>query len=180
MDDLPAYQLIRSQIVTRFRSATNNPSIADRLAKSLLMAPAEGEELETATVLANACLTHDTNSMEQPWFQFCKGLSELRLGHCDSAKQWMIKVRQHESSGAIRDVEQYMVLALAEHGLGHLEAAAEAYNDGVLMAPRRMRELSSGDIESSWKDWIITHALMGEAKRALESDAPTTGPLPAE
>ncbi len=178
-DDLAAYQLLRSQIVARFRSATNNPAIADRMAKSLLMVPAEGEELETAKVLANASIAHDTNSMNQPWFQFCEGLSELRLGHCDSAKQWMDKVREKESSGSIRDVEQYMVRALAELGLGNQAAAIEAYNDGVLMVPSRMRELSSGDIESSWKDWIIAHALMREVEKTLESQAPTS-PLPAE
>ena len=180
LDDLPAYLQLRSQIVTRFRAATNNPSIADRLAKALLITPAKGEELDTAKVLANACITRDTESKGAPWFQFCKGLSELRLGHFDSAKQWMIKVRQYESGGSIRDVEQYMVLALAERGLGNKAAAAEAYERGLLMVPSRMRELSSGDIESGWKDWIIAHVLMREAKQALESPAPTSDPLPAE
>ena len=180
MNDLPAYRQLCSQIVTRFRAATNNPSIADRMAKSLLMAPGKGEDLDTAKVLANACIAHDTESKGYPWFQFCKGLSELRLCRFDSAKQWMNKVREHESSGSIRDVEQYMVRALAELGLGNQAAAIEAYNDGVLMVPTRMRELSSGDIEASWKDWIIAHALMREVEKALESQASTTGPLPAE
>jgi tetratricopeptide (TPR) repeat protein len=180
LDDLPAYRRECSQIVTRFGSATNNPSIADRVAKSLLMTPAEGEESYTATLLANACITHDTNSMGSPWFLFCKGLSELRLGHFGSAKQWMNKVREHENLRSIRDVEQYMVLALAERGLGNNEAATQAYEHGMLLVPTRMRELSSGDIESGWKDWIIAHALMSEAKQALESQAPPTHPLPTE
>ena len=50
----------------------------------------------------------------------------------------------------------------------------------TLMVPSRMRELSSGDIESGWKDWIIAHVLMREAEKALESQAPTPDPLPAE
>ena len=128
LNDLPAYRQLRSQIVTRFRAATNNPSIADRMAKSLLIAPADDEELDTATVLANACITRDTESKGAPWFQFCKGLSELRRGQFESAKQWMTKVREYESGGSIRDVEQYMVLALAELGLGNKAAAIEAYN----------------------------------------------------
>jgi tetratricopeptide (TPR) repeat protein len=174
--DLQAYRRICYQIVARFRSATNNPSIADRMAKSLLLVPAKGEDLDTATVLANASISHDKKSMNQPWFQFCKGLSELRLGHFDSAKQWMNMVRTQESGGSIRDVEQYMVFALAEHGLGNQQAATDAYERGVLMVPRRMRELSSGDIESSWKDWITAHALMREAKQAIEPAGQTNRP----
>jgi hypothetical protein len=30
-----------------------------------------------------------------------------------------------------------------------------------------MRDVSSGDIENGWTDWILSHALMREAKQAL-------------
>lgn len=181
-DDIPAYRQLASEIVTTFQSATNNPTIADRMAKSLLMVPVplEGEPLATATVLANACISHDTNSMDNPWFQFCKGLLELRSCHFDSAKEWMSKVREYESKRSVRDVEQYMVLSLAEHGLGNQEAAVQAYETGIRIAPTRMRELSSGDIESGWKDWVIAHLLMREAKNALESPPPAHRPLQTE
>ncbi len=131
-----------------------------------MIAP-KGDMLTRVAALANVSVTYDAKSAEHPWFQFCKGFAELRLNHYANAKQWMAKVSGHLNDGSIRDVEAYMVLALAEHGLTNTQAALKAYDDGTELASRRLRDVSSGDIESGWPDWILAHALMREAQQAL-------------
>jgi tetratricopeptide (TPR) repeat protein len=167
LDDSAAFGLIREEMLAKFGSVTNDPRIADRIAKSCLMIPPQGEMLTKAAALANISVTYDGRSLVHPWFQFCKGFAELRSSHYAEAKQWMAKVAEHENEGSVRDVEAHIVVALAEHGLGHEQAALQAYADGVELSTHRMRDVSSGDIENGWTDWILSHALMREAKQAI-------------
>lgn len=167
LGDVPAYTQLRERILAAFGSVTNDPRIADRMAKSCLMLPCQGTGLEIATNLANAAVTFNASSRNHPWFQLCKGLAEFRIGNFDQSRQWLQKVLDKENEGSSRDVEAYMVLALAEHGLHNPGAAEKAYEHGCKLASRRLHTLASGDIETGWTDWILGHALMREAQQAL-------------
>ena len=147
---------------------TNDPRIADRMAKSCLMLPAQGQALATAARLANASVTFDSNSAAHPWFRFCKGLAEFRLGNFEESKRWITKVQENEQDGSTRDIEAYMVLAMDEHALHNDQAASAAFEHGKMLAGRRLHDLSSGEIESGWTDWILAHALIREAQQVLE------------
>ena len=170
LNDWPAYRELSRRAVARFASATNEPSISDRIAKSCLIVPPEPEVLKIAARLADACINSTTDNKRNSWFELCKGLSEFRLGHFEAAKKWAAKACEEENLNKIRDIEGFMVLAMAEHALGNEEAAKEAYCQGLFYAPQRMRDLSSGDIESGWKDWVLAHALMREAKEVFEPE----------
>lgn len=165
--DTASYAGLCQQMMALFGSVTNDPRIADRIAKSCLIIPPEGEMLPRVAALANVSVSYDAASADQPWFQFCKGFAELRLHNYGAAKKWMLRVAEHQHEGSIRDVEARLVLALAEHGLNNSTAALAAYDEATELASRRLRDVSSGDIESGWADWVIGHSLMREAKQAL-------------
>lgn len=176
MGDFEAYREFRTHILSAFGSMTNDPRIADRMAKSCLILPAEGEELLTAAKLADVSVSYDTNSAVHPWFRFCKGLSEFRLGNFESAKEWMNKVLEQKSEGSTRDVEACMVLAMAEAGLHNRGAAAAAFEEGTKLASHRLRSVSSGDIETGWTDWILARQLAHEAETVLAGLPPNVAP----
>jgi tetratricopeptide (TPR) repeat protein len=170
-DEVPAYRRFCQQIRSQFGSVTNDPTIADRMAKSCLMLPAEGD-ISTEARLANVAVTFDENAARAPWFQFCKGLAEYRLGNYDAAAHWLRKVLEKINAGSTRDVEASMVLAMAEFHLNNAEAAQQALSQGRQLAARRLRTLKSGDIESGWTDWILAHQLMHEAESLLGAQFP--------
>ncbi|HZR19275.1 MAG TPA: tetratricopeptide repeat protein [Verrucomicrobiae bacterium] len=170
LEDWPAYRQFTSSLLEKFGSVTNDPRIADRIAKSCLMLPPPDQQaLATATNLANVAVTFDANAARHPWFRFCKGLAEFRAGNFESAKKWMAKVLESKSEGSSRDIEAYMVLAMAETELHNQAAATAAFEEGNRLARLRLREVSSGDIESGWTDWILAHQLMREAATGQSS-----------
>jgi hypothetical protein len=172
--DIPTYRQICEQIRLLFGSVTNDPRIADRMAKSCLMLPANGADITTEARLANIAVTFDANSAASPWFQFCKGFADFRQGQFDSAKKRMETVLLRINDGSTRDVEAYMVLAMAEHGLQQTEAAESAFAKGKALAKTRLHSLDSGDIETGWTDWILANSLIREAENLVR--APSHGP----
>jgi serine/threonine protein kinase len=167
--DERSYRELCTQILATFGSITNDPSIADRMAKTCLILPPDPREYPAIAKLANISVTYDTNAAASPWFQFCKGFAEYRGEHFRESERWMRKVLEHRSEGSTRDVEAYMVLAMAEHRSGQTNLAQEDFAEGKRFAARRLREENSGDIESGWTDWILAHSLMKEAQRVLDS-----------
>ena len=167
MGDLRSYSELRTQILTTFGSITNEPRIADRMAKSCMIVQPNPIDYATIAQLANVTVTYDTNAANTPWFQFCKGFAEYRGGHLEDSERWMRKVLERINDGSTRDVEAYMVLAMAEYRLGQKEQGRADFDEGTRVARRRLREVSSGDIESGWTDWVLAHALMREAEEVL-------------
>jgi len=138
------------------------------MAKSCLILPPDPRDYPTIARLANTAVTFDKNAAATLWFQFCKGFADYRGGHFAEAERWMQKVLEHKSEGSSRDVEAYMVLAMAEYRMGHIADAHSVFNEGKTYAASALREVSSGDIDSGWPDWVLARALMREAERLLE------------
>jgi tetratricopeptide (TPR) repeat protein len=167
MGELQGYREICTRILENFGSITNDPRIADRMAKSCLMLPPQATDYPAIARLANTAVTFDAIAAGTPWFQFCKGLAEYRGEHFTEAQSWMQKVLERIADGSTRDVEAYMVLAMAEHRLGQTARARKHFDEGNQLAAHRLREVSSGDIDSGWPDWVLARALMREAAKVL-------------
>jgi Flp pilus assembly protein TadD len=172
MGQVHGYQEVRAQILATFGSTTNDPRIADRMAKSCLILPPEPQDLVKIARLADISVTFDAKSAATAWFQFCKGFAEYRQGHFKEAQRWMGKVLEHVAEGSTRDVEAYMVLAMAQHQSGQLALAQDTFAEGNRVAQRRLPDLSSGDIESGWTDWVLARALIREAGEVLRNPPP--------
>jgi tetratricopeptide (TPR) repeat protein len=174
--DRTAYGRLRDQIKSQFGSITNDPRIGDRMAKDCLMLPSGSVDLSVETGLANLAVTFNETSAGNPWFQFCKGLAEYRLGHFTSATEWMHKVLAKVGEGSTRDIEAYGVLAMAEQQLNQADRARKALADGARLAARRLPLLTGGDLGDGWIDWVFAHALMSEANSLIEAATPPPAP----
>jgi tetratricopeptide (TPR) repeat protein len=179
LGDLQAYRQFCNQILATFGTVTNDPRIADRMAKSCLISPPpDPKDFAAVTNLAQIAVTFDANAANNPWFQFCKGFAEYRAGNFAGARAWMRKVLERVKDGSTRDVGAYMILAMAEQGLRRPEAAHDAFDKGTKLAATRLRSLAHGDIESGWADWILAHALIREAEKVTGREAEeTTSPV---
>jgi hypothetical protein len=69
-----------------------------------------------------------------------------------------------------------MVLAMAQQQLKQPDEARKAFAKGIEIEETKLPKLDSGDLGTGWywRDWIIAHALMSEAKALIEGQPSTT------
>jgi hypothetical protein len=111
-----------------------------------------------------------TNHWATPWFQLVKGLSEYRQGRFAGAIAWMNKALTGAGEPGPREVQAFMVLAMAHYQLKQIDEARIAFAKGAELERTKLPKLESGDIGGGWLDWIMAHALMREAKALIEGD----------
>jgi eukaryotic-like serine/threonine-protein kinase len=159
--DLDGYRKTCQQVVARFRE-TKDANIAERMVKDCLILPDSGTDLLVAGVWAATAVSLSKDRGAMPWIQFSQSLAEYRRGHFAGAVDWAQKALSHAGDILERDVEAYMVLAMAQYGSKQAEEASAVLGKGVELAEKRLPKLDSGDL-GNWHDWIIAHFLMREA-----------------
>jgi len=163
--DLESYFALREQIRIHFGATTNDASIADRMAKDLLVLPASGPDLITAARLAEVAISLRP---DQPWFQLCKGLAEYRQGNFDQAADWTKKALLKAGYSPSRDVEAYMVLAMTLHALHLPQEAHKTWEKGLYTIKTSPEDFGPGNVaRHGWIDWLIARALVNEAREQL-------------
>ena len=172
-EDLAGYRRLCPAILAKFKG-TNDPYIANRVAKACLILPSSGADLKEVAVLADTAVT-GTNLVELPWFQLTKGLAEYRLGHFTNALEWAQKVSMGGNPGC--DTEACAVLAMAHYQLRQLDEARSALAKGFDTAQTKLPKVESGDLGEDWWNWIIAQALLKEARALIEGpSAPVAEP----
>ena len=165
-DDLEAYRQLRLRIKQRFGSILDDPSIADRMGKDCLILPPSGElsvEKRWAEVAVNLC----KSERAKPWAQFFRSLAEYRQGHFAEAVSWAQSALTRSGDIHSRDVETYMVMAMALFKSNKVPEARDAFMTGQHIADTRLPNPEQGPLHDSWKDCLIAFALMREAKALL-------------
>ena len=160
--DLEGYRRLCARVLTRL-GATDDPSVAEWMAKDCLILPADGEQLSAAAKLADTAVTKGKDHLYFAFFEFAKGLAEYRQAHFASAVEWLQKVLAHTGVD-LRDAQAYLVLAMAHHQSGHSQEARASFAKGAEIIDAKLPKLESGDIGEGWTDWIIAHVLLKEAK----------------
>jgi serine/threonine protein kinase/tetratricopeptide (TPR) repeat protein len=165
--DLEAYREHCRRIVARF-AATDHPNIAERMAKDCLVLAAPGVDLESVARLADTAVAVGDSHPHFGWFRFANGLAEYRQGRFANAARHMTQVLSKADNG-YRDIEAYMVLAMAQHHLNEEAEADSALAKGLEIEQAKLPKLDTGDIGPFWIDWIIAHALIREAKALIDA-----------
>jgi eukaryotic-like serine/threonine-protein kinase len=176
--DLPAYHVLRDQVLRRF-GGTRDSSIAERTAKEFLLLPPPAADLATFSKLADIAITGPEGS-SSPFNQFVKGLAEYRTGHFASAADWMRRALKAERDVAFRNVAVYAVLAMSQYQLKQGNEARAAQAKGVEMAKDHLPQFGSRNLGPDWKDVIIARVLLSEAQQMIESDSKANGKSPSE
>lgn len=155
-------------------SNTTAPITAERIAKDCLILPDSGADLDIVAKMADtAAAAAATNHWASPWFQLVKGLAEHRQGHFATAVEWLNKTLTKSGNPGVREVEAYMVLAMAHYKLKQTDEARTAFARGAEIGLTKLPTLEGGDIGGDWIDWIFAHALMREAKAVIEGVSET-------
>ena len=173
--DLENYRLYCRELLDRFR---DEPRHGEAIAKVCLMFPSSGIDLALMDRMADGGLAARINDPYIPYSQFAKGLAEYRQGRFASAAEWTRKsiADPFYGDGHMRYVQSYMVLAMAQQQLKQPEEARKAFAKGLEIEKAKLPKLDSGDLGPGWywRDWIIAHALMNEAKALIEGQPSTT------
>jgi len=165
--DLEGYRRLCARVVACF-GGTNDPVLAERMAKDCLMLPRPGAELTTESNWADAAVTMGKNHQYLAYFQFVKGLAEYRQGHFASAVELTQKVLAKTGQFPFRDVEACMVLAMAQCQSSQMDEARATLARGVKIAETKLPKIESGDLGDDWGDWIVSQALLKEAKALIK------------
>ncbi|MGA2248380.1 MAG: tetratricopeptide repeat protein [Verrucomicrobiota bacterium] len=166
---LDAYRAHCRESVDRF-SKSADPNVADRIAKDCLILPDSGANLDTVNTMADTAIAEGQHSADLPFFQFCKGLAEFRQGHFASATNWMGEVLNRLGDQSERDMGAYLVLAMSQFHLQHVEQARAALTAGT-ETEQKLGKLETGNIGKAWVNWIIAESLLKEAKALIEGNA---------
>ncbi len=176
--DLENYRLYCRELLDRFQDEKQH---GEAIAKVCLMLPSSGVDLALVDRMVDAGLAARMNEMNDAYFsysQFAKGLAEYRQGRFASAAEWTRKSIDDPfyAHGHMRYVQSYMVLAMAQHQLKQPEEARAAFAKGLEIEQTKLPSIDSGDLGTGWywRDWIIAHALMNEAKALIEGQPSTT------
>ncbi len=168
--DAAGYEELRREIVARFGN-TRDPLLAARLVKDCLILPWSGPEVTTLARLSEMAIAEGPRHKAWRRFELAKGLLDYRQGRFAEAKKWMRDVAESGewNRDVNRDVQGYMVLAMAHYHSGEPSFARSTLVSGLAVAadglPQDAAELREWP---AWNDWIIARALMDEASLLIE------------
>jgi hypothetical protein len=164
--DLAAFEQLRRQMLSRF-GETTNPVIAGSIVTDCLILPWSGAELERVDKIADAALKAGSNHWAWNYLQFAKALAAYRQGNFIGAADSLQNPLRNQGKDIARDVEAYMVLAMAQHRQGYPGYARDALTTGLGLAARLPS--SDNDLKDwkAWNDWVVAQALMREAKELV-------------
>jgi hypothetical protein len=173
VDDVDDYQRYRRKVLARFEGMDGR-GFGERLAKVCLLRPAPLEEATTFDKWAAAQLDIGVPGRD-PYLPYCQStmaMAEYRVGHFKEAADWSRKsiADPFYGAGKSRYVQSYMVLAMSLFRLDLHGEAQEALAKGIQIEQAQLPKLDDGDIGPGWywRDWIVAHELMNEAKGVIE------------
>src|SRR5262249_49443553 len=113
------YQQARQALIRRF-GTTTDPFVAERTARSILLMPASGDEVQCAVVLAERAVAAKatTDKWIYPYFLFAQGLAEYRQGRFESAIEIM-----GADAGTVMGPAPRLVIAMAQYRNGQEKEA---------------------------------------------------------
>jgi tetratricopeptide (TPR) repeat protein len=172
--DIVEYQRLCQQIVSRFHQ-TDQPLVADQMAKDCLILPASGADLDQVAAMADIAVKRGQLEPAYPFFQCCKALAEYRQGHFDEAVQWA----QHASMIPFlySQAEAYAILSMGQYKLNQPDEARTNLLNCEKVVQTQFPTLGISDLNLDWRDWIIGHALLTEAQNLI-GPASREDPLP--
>jgi tetratricopeptide (TPR) repeat protein len=165
--DVTGYRRVCRAMLEQFHG-TQALEIADRTAKTCLLAPAAVPDLDRVQKLADWVVTGTEKHSEYHWFLFVKGLAEYRAGRHAEAVKWLERFGP-DAHGTHVDASGFAVLAMAQHRLRQKEQARAALHSGQAIVAEKMPDPAAGrPFEGMWQDWLHSQILLREAEALLK------------
>jgi tetratricopeptide (TPR) repeat protein/serine/threonine protein kinase len=172
--DREGYRRACREMLARF-GKTDQPEIAERLAKTCLLTPEAGGDPERVQELAERAFSGTQKSPSHGYFLLVKALADYRAGRLADAVERLRRAGP-ESGGANPDALAFAVLAMAQHRLGRAEEARAALAEARAILAKK--HFDPGRWRASigiWHDWLHAEVLSREAAALLDvknSDKP--------
>jgi serine/threonine protein kinase/Flp pilus assembly protein TadD len=179
-NDLEGYRSVCQKAITQFGS-TQDPLIADRMAKACLILPSSGVDLSKLVQLTETAVTKGVGNPLFGYLECTRGLCEYRQSHFENAVDWVrkgINIGKPDEGLAVDShvrVLAYVVLAMANFKLGQTNDASAALAKAV-ESSREMPKPGSEDLGTLCSDWIIAHVLLDEANALIKGQPPQIRP----
>jgi serine/threonine-protein kinase len=150
------YRRARQDLLRRF-GATNDPYVAERIARTILLLPASEDELRTAVALAERAVAAKSTTPQwiYPYFLFAQGLAEYRQGRFDSTISIM-----RADAGTVMGPAPRLVIAMAQYRKGQEEEARKTFAAEIVRFDWGMARAIS-------RDHWIWHVLRREAETLI-------------
>jgi tetratricopeptide (TPR) repeat protein len=175
--DVAGYRRDCRAMLERFQG-TESLEIADRTAKTCLLAPDAVPDFNRVQKLADRVVTGTETRGNYRWFVFVKGLAEYRAGRHAEAVKWLERFGP-SADGAQIDASAFAVLAMAQHRLGHQEKGRAALHSAQVLVTQKMPDPSVGrPFDGMWADWLHSQILLREAEALLGQNGKKPLPSP--
>ena len=171
LGDVEGYRRACREMLARF-GHTDNPNIAERTAKTCLLAPDAVGTLEPVLRLADQALIGTEGRDNYRWYLLDGGLADYRAGRFAAAVARLRKSLSPAAPTMYLDATADVVLALAQQRLGQADEAKQALADARELEQRFPKV---GSLGASWHDWLRYHLLRREAEALLGGAEP--GPM---
>ena len=160
-----AYEDIRERILHDFGKAAD-PTIAERMAKACLILPPPAADLDVLGKMANVAIGAGPTADYWPYYMLVKGFADYRLGHFNTAVEWLGKVITLGGEPT-RSTEAYAVIAMAQFKEGQTDEALATFATGQEFAAKNLKNYTG----PNWHDRIIGLALLREAGALIQTNA---------
>jgi serine/threonine protein kinase/WD40 repeat protein/tetratricopeptide (TPR) repeat protein len=168
--DVAAYRRACRAMLERFGD-TDQPDVAERTAKTCLLAPGAVTDLDRVLRLADRAVTGTEKHRWYRWFVFGKALAEYRAGRHAQAVEWLRRFAPDPGGWNI-DAAAFAVLAMAQLRLGRVEAAQAALGNAEKIVADKLPDPAAGrPFGGDWDDWLRCQILLGEARQKMKKES---------
>jgi tetratricopeptide (TPR) repeat protein len=167
--DVEGYRVGCREMLERFGQADTPVEIADRVAKTCLLAPDAVEDVAHVQRLVERAVTDTRQHPFYRWFLLTKGLAEYRAGRDADAVEWLTRFGPRED-GVHWNATAFSLLAMAQHRLGRVKESLAALDSAQAIIAQSMPNPQKGqpfDNVNNWLDWLHPQLLCREAGELL-------------
>jgi tetratricopeptide (TPR) repeat protein len=170
--NVASYRRTCREALERF-GQTNKPEIADRIAKSCLLTPDGGGELERAVKLARKAVIADEENPVATWFRLVKGLADYREGRFADAVADLGRLSP-DYDYAHLVITKFAVRAMAHQRLRHTQQArTDLVTAQALLAGAEATGSPDQGVpfpDTDWQPWVHAQILTREAEKLLTDE----------
>jgi len=161
---LLAYQQLCKEMIASYRG-TIYASTADKVAKDCLILPSSGVDLAAVAAFAETAVTRGKGEVPYNFYLCSKALADYRQEKFQDAMAGTSVILKDPF--VYTQAEASAVLAMAQFRLGETEEARATFAKLEKIVREDLPPPGSGDLGKDWKDWVIAHVLLDEARNLI-------------
>jgi WD40 repeat protein len=171
LGDKEGYRRVCREMLERF-GKSDRREIADRVAKTCLLATDAGVDRAHVVKVADSALAAKAPHALLKWFHLTRGMADYRQGEFARAVDRLRLSLSPGTEVAYRDSTAYLLLAMAQQRLGRVKDARESMARARVVAEERFPKVDRGQLlGADWSDWLRFQIVRREAEELVKPPA---------